>query len=141
MVLTEDEYDIQIGSDGDILTRDFFDTAILMSIFCERRATPAEVPESYRRRGWIGNESTPGFEIGSKLWIYYQERLTLSLLSGIESVVRSGLTWMVEDGIMQSFDVSASLKGGKVVISIPTKRPGSKVEHRYYDFWDNTGTD
>lgn len=139
-VLVGDNFDLQIGDDGDIVTADFFDTAILMSIFCERRATPSEVPESERRRGWIGNESTPGFEIGSKLWLYYQARVTRSILSGLESVIRAGLQWMVDDGIAESIEVNAELSGGKVVVDIPTKRPSSKVERRYYDLWENTGT-
>lgn len=139
-VLVGENFDLQIGPDGDIVTADFFDTAILMSIFCERRAGASEVPESERRRGWIGNESTPGFEIGSKLWLYYQARVTRSILSGLESVVRDGLQWMVDDGIMQSFEVAAELRGGRVIVDIPTKRPSSKVEHRYYDLWENTGT-
>jgi len=136
--LTEN-YDIQIGPDGDILTDDFFDTAIRMSLFCERRAEPSEVPESHRRRGWIGNESTPGFEIGSKLWLYSQAKLTRSLLSGIESVVRSGLQWMVDDGIADSIDAVATIKNGTIVVDIPTARPGSQVDQRYYALWENTG--
>ena len=31
-------YDFSLDASGDILTEDFFDTAILMSLFCERRA-------------------------------------------------------------------------------------------------------
>lgn len=139
-VLEGDNFDLQIGADGDIVTADFFDTAILMSIFCERRATPSEVPESERRRGWIGNESTPGFEIGSKLWLYYQARVTRSILSGLESVILAGLQWMIDDGIAESIEVNAELSGGRVVVDIPTKRPSSKVERRYYDLWENTGT-
>ena len=46
-------FDFNIGSNGDIETENFFDTAILMSIFCERRATASEVPESH--------PSVPGF--------------------------------------------------------------------------------
>lgn len=138
-VLVGDNFDLQIGDDGDIVTADFFDTAILMSVFCERRASPSEVPQSERRRGWIGNESTPDFEIGSKLWLYYQARVTRSILSGLESVILAGLQWMVDDGIAESIEVNAELSGGRVVVDIPTKRPSSKVERRYYALWENTG--
>ena len=85
-VLANNNYDLQIDSNGDILTDDFFDTSLLVSLFAEQRATPSEMPESHRRRGWIGNESTPGFEIGSKLWLYSQARVTRTLLSDIDSI-------------------------------------------------------
>ena len=58
-------YDIQIASNGDILTQDFFDTYILVSLFSNRRANESEVLVPELRGGWIGNESTPGFEQGS----------------------------------------------------------------------------
>ena len=138
-VLSDDNFDLQIGADGDIVTADFFDTSIFMSIFCERRASPSEVPESYRRRGWIGNESTPGFEIGSKLWLYYQARASRSILAGVESVIRAGLQWMVDDKIAESIEVDAELSGGQIAVEILTKRPSSKVERRYYQLWENTG--
>ena len=73
-------YDIQLGDDGDILTEDAFDTAIIVSIFSDRRADESEALIPEMRRGWIGNESTPGIEIGSKLWLYEQARLTRTIL-------------------------------------------------------------
>ena len=63
-------YDFEWTESGDISTDQTLDTYILMCLFEEQRATPAEVPESNRRRGWSGNESTPGFEQGSKVWLF-----------------------------------------------------------------------
>ncbi len=48
-------YDIDIDSSGDIDKTDGFDTAILMSFFCERRADESEVTVAELRRGWVGN--------------------------------------------------------------------------------------
>jgi len=132
-------YDIVIDSVGDIQSKDFFDTAILMSLFCERRASSSEMPTSRLRRGWVGNESTPGFEIGSKLWLFEQSRLTRSVLNGLGSVAKEGLNWMVEDGIASSVDASALLQDGVVKLNITITRPNSTVVNRYYDLWENTG--
>jgi len=133
------DYDIQFGTDGDVVTEDFLDTAIYMSLFCERRANASEVPESHRRRGWIGNEATPGFEIGSKLWLYEQARVTRSILLGVQSAILNGLTWMIEDGISISHEVEATLTTGQIAVIVTMSRPGSKVDKRYYTLWENTG--
>ena len=139
LVLNNGLYDMQLGADGDILTEDFFDTALLMSIFCERRANSSEVVESHRRRGWIGNESTPGFEIGSKLWLYEQARINRDTLNGIETVTRIGLQWFVDDNIAINITISTGLSNGSVVLQIDITRSGSKVDRRYFTLWDNTG--
>lgn len=132
-------YDISINSEGDIATADFFDTALEMSIHCERRATASEVPQSHRRRGWIGNESTPGFEIGSKMWLYQQSRLTRTTLNGIETAVRNGLQWLVDDGYAVNVEPSVNLKDGVVTLIIKIFRTSSPVELRQFKLWDNTG--
>lgn len=133
------DFDMQIGADGDILTKDFFDTALLMSLFCERRADPSEVPESHRRRGWIGNESTPDFEIGSKLWLYEQARATRTVLRGIETVVLNGLQWFIDDEYAINNTAVSSLNLGSITLTVTINRPNSKVEKRFFELWDNTG--
>lgn len=138
-VLSDLVYDLQIATNGDIQTADFFDTSILMSLYCERRATSSEVPESERRRGWIGNESTPGFEIGSKLWLYEQARVTRTTLNGVESAVLSGLQWMVDDGIATNVSTAATLSSGKITIEAIIERPSSQVDRRYYELWQGSG--
>lgn len=133
-------YDFSLDPSGDIETKESFDTSILMSIFCERRALPSEMPISHYRRGWIGNESTPGFEIGSKLWLYEQSRITRSVLNGVSSVIKEGLEWMVEDKIAESIEVRSFMREtGTIETEISIARPSSKVEKRYFELWENTG--
>ena len=137
--LTAGIYDMQIDTNGDIQTEDFFDTSLLMSLFCERRASASEMPDSELRRGWIGNESTPDFEIGSKLWLYSQARVTRTTLNGIETAVKNGLQWMVDDGLAVSVDVTAILGNGSIAVTIDIKRVNSSVDRRYFELWNNTG--
>lgn len=133
-------YDFSLDETGDIKTEDFFDTSILMSIFCERRASANEMPASHYRRGWIGNESTPSFEIGSKVWLFEQSRLTRETLNGINSVVKEGLQWMIDDKIALEILVSSSLgQNNSIAIEVIITRPNSKVEKRYFELWENTG--
>ena len=103
--------DITFTSVGDISMTESLDTAINMSIFAEVRAEPSEVPQSHRRRGWIGNESTPGIEMGSKLWLFEQARITAGNLAELSVIVNNGLKWLVEQDIAISTAVDASYKG------------------------------
>lgn len=133
-------YDISLDSSGDIKTQDFFDTSILMSIFCERRAENHEMPVPQYRRGWIGNESLGGFEIGSKVWLYEQERLTRNTINGINSVIKECLKWMITDNIAKNVSVFTTLeKNNTIAAKVTITRSNSKVEKRFFELWENTG--
>lgn len=132
-------YDIQLGSDGDILTQDFFDTAIIVSLFTERRANESEVLDPALRRGWVGNESTPGFEQGSKIWLFEQARITRSVLNGLSTAVKDALEWFVDSGFADSIDaveVTATTTG--ITLSTNIRRPNSQVDRQFFTLWDNT---
>jgi phage gp46-like protein len=132
-------YDLEIDSNGDIKTVDSFDSAIIVSLFAEKRADESEISLPQFRRGWIGNESTPNIEIGSKLWLYSQSRLTEKIKSGIENAARECLLWLVEDNFAVSIDtVKATIITEGVALEIIIRRPNSEVLKRNYTLWDNT---
>jgi phage gp46-like protein len=128
-------YDFALDSNGDIETADQLDTALLMSLFCERRAAPSEMPHPEQRRGWIGNEATPGFEIGSKLWLYEQARVTRTVLNGIQTEALDAVNWMVEDGIAAKVDATVTTEQ----LTVQLYRPSSEVVNVYYRLWEGTG--
>jgi phage gp46-like protein len=131
----DDNGDISFGSDGDILTADQLDTAILMSLQCERRASASEMPLPELRRGWIGNVSTPGFEMGSKLWLYEQARVTRTTLNGLETEAMVGLQWLIDDGLAVNITVSSSINGIEGIL----QRPNSQTQTFFYNLWEGTG--
>ena len=135
----EGYYDISFTADGDIETSQSLDTAILMSLFVEQRASASEMPESSRRRGWQGNESTPGFQMGSKLWLFEQSKITRNMLSQIGSAVTESLKWMVDDSIAISATATGFFRAGSAQIEVVLSRPSSPVEKRLYEIWNNTG--
>ena len=140
-ILNDDKgyYDFDWTESGDISTDQALDTAILMSIFNEVRASAAEVPESNARRGWLGNQSTPEFEQGSKQWLFGQERLTGSVLAELGPVVRNGLQWIIDEGIAVSVEVgNARIINNAVTIEVSLGRSGSVVEKKVYELWENT---
>ena len=131
-------YDFSIGPDGDILTEDFFDTAILYSLFGERRASSDEMVEPQQRRGWIGNSAD--FENGSKLWLLRQARLTRENLNRIQDEAAKSLAWLVSDGYAASIDNPvASVSNGNVTLNVTIRRSRDKVIRKFYTLWENTG--
>ena len=129
-------YDFSL-EDGDIKTAEFFDTAIIYSLFGERRASPNEVVVPQLRRGWIGND---GFENGSKLWLLSQARLTRSVLNRIEDEAAKALQWLVDDGYAVSIDPPiATLSSGRVDLNVIIRRSRDKVVRKFFTLWENTG--
>ena len=131
-------YDFQLDEDGDILTADFFDTALLYSIFGERRASSDEVVDAQLLRGWIGNSED--FENGSKIWLLRQARLTRDTLNQLEDEAEKALQWLVDDGLAVALgDINATLSNGAVRLDITIFRSRDKVVRRFFILWENTG--
>ncbi len=135
----KDYYDFEWTSDGDIPVSEALDTTILMAIYEEERANNSEIAIDELRRGWIGNESTPGFEQGSKFWMFEQERITTSMLAELGTVINNGLQQLVDDNIAISTSANAFLKNGVINIEVIFERPSGKIERRLFTLWDNTG--
>lgn len=140
VIETRVKWDISLDESGDILTEDFFDTAILVSLFAQRRASESEVLLSHLRRGWIGNESFENdFEIGSKIWLYEQARTTRDTMNGISAATSEGLQWFIDQGYATNIDVATVLVNGEVSLQIDISRPNSKVDRRFYSLWNASG--
>ena len=110
-----------------------------MSIMAEVRADSSEMAESHRRRGWIGNESTDGIELGSKMWLFEQARITASNLAELGVIINNGLKWLVEQDTAISTSVTAFYRNGIVHVEVILVRASSAVEKRFFELWNNTG--
>lgn len=142
VVLNADKgyYDFEWTATGDISTDSTLDTYILMCIFEEQRATASEIPPAYKRRGWIGNTSTPGFEQGSKTWLFEQERITGTVLAELGVIVRNALQPFIDDNIASDVQVETPFyRNGRVCVFVNLFRDGSKVDRRFFELWENTG--
>lgn len=136
---TAGEYDFSINAEGDITNGDFFDSSMQYSILGERRALASEVQASHRRRGWIGNEHSD-YENGSKIWLFEQEKLTRTVLNGLNSEGINALQWMIDDSFaVGSLASNSTVIGNGVGLFIDIQRPSSRVEQRFFELWNNTG--
>lgn len=133
-------YDLTV-TNGALGTVDNFDTALQMSVYCERRADGSEVLPSEERRGWWGNvlSSIENFEIGSKLWVVSQSRLTRNTLNRITAYAQDCTDWLVQGGYLEKVEVETtkiSDTGVRLVFNL--YRTASKTETKFFDLWTDT---
>ena len=131
-------FDLSLSESGDFETVNSLDSSILYAIYGERRASDSEVPISQYRRGWIGNEGED-FENGSKLWLFEQSRITLTVLSDISKVANESLDYLVVDGFCNKVQTNAFLENQIVKLRIQIFISPSEVETRVFELWKNTG--
>lgn len=138
---TDGTYDISFNADGDFETTEGLDTGILLSLLEERRANESEVSTPQNRRGWVGSDlgDIAVYELGSKLWLLQQERLTTDTLNRAVDYARQSLQWMLDDGIATKLNVTGEIEYPEgIKLFIVLTRENNKVESFYYNLWDNT---
>jgi len=125
---------------SDLLTDDSLETAVLVSLFTDRRASVEQLPAGETdQRGYWGDIVPPveGDTIGSLLWLLAREKATSETLSRAREYCQEALAWMIDDKIATSVDVAAEwIRAGVMGIAIQINRPdGSTVGYRYDYNW------
>ncbi|MCP4448270.1 MAG: hypothetical protein GY811_23465 [Myxococcales bacterium] len=124
--------------DDDLEADDGLRTAILLSLFTDRRADQGdELPGGEDdRRGWWGDEflQNENDRMGSKLWMLERSTITENLVPSVERHALQALEWLIDDGVASSVDVLAEVDGDRVSYLVSIGRPGEdlarfKFEH------------
>lgn len=130
-----------VALDGyDLQRDDGLDTAVVISLFTDRRATadqlPAELPQD-DLRGWWGDVRpiVAGDKTGSHLWLLAREKQTSETLSRARKYVRDALQWMIDDRVSPKVDTRVSyLRRGVMLIEADIYRPGGKLARYRYEY-------
>ncbi len=118
-----------------------FETAIIVSLLSDARASAATVTIPSRRGGWVGNIETAdtGRQYGSRLWTFNQARLTDGILNDISVAAQESLAWMIQDGVAKSVSaVAVQSDTREATINIAIVTPAG-TEERYSLKWRQTG--
>lgn len=136
-------FDLIIDEDqADFETTDGLESAIVVSVFSDRRAYKDEVGDPMRRRGWIGDlvSEVPGDLHGSGLWLYEQSRLTQEVVTGVRQEAEQCLEWMIQEDLVVS--VSAAVASDPVKrqlrLVITTSSPTGGTSVRAYELANAT---
>jgi phage gp46-like protein len=113
-------------------------TAILISLFTDRRAAPDDaIPDGSRDpRGWWGDlgRSVP---IGSRLWLLDRSKATTDVLNRAHDYVVEALQWLITDGVVAKFDLTVEwTRPNMLGIRIIAHQPdGKSVPFNYAWAW------
>lgn len=132
-------YDFVV-KDNKIEEINHYETAILMLLFMEKRASSSESILPERARGWWGNllNDDPTFEVGSKIWILEQSRLDSATAEYIRTQAQQSLNYLVEKGFLKSVSVSArvpDMQTGSLYLDVTYSVDGTNSDKIIIDAW------
>lgn len=128
--------------DHDLASEPGLETAVLLSLFTDRRAQPDDEPPSNDpndRRGWWADPfaAVEGDRIGSRLWLLDRAVNSHETARRAEEYVREALAWMIEDRVVSRIDVAIDTVGQRLRIGVTLQRPGlDAVSFRFAHVWD-----
>ena len=122
--------DVQVEL-NDLSVDDGLRTAVLLSLFHDRRAEETDVlPDAGTdRRGWWADSlaEISGDRIGSLLWLLSRSKNLQEALSRAEEYSREALRWLLEDKVAERVEVSAAAaSGNKLELLVEVYRPHQK---------------
>ncbi len=132
-----------VDYDSDLATDKGLMTAVLLSLFTDRRAEVDDVPPSgdpTDRRGWWADEfaAVRGDKFGSRLWLLDRSKSTNETALRAKEYINEALAWMIEDRVIASVDVAVERTGAALWITVGLNRPGrDQVSFRFAHTWDN----
>lgn len=137
--LTPDKFglfDISVEDDN-FASVEGLDSAIYTSLFTDGRAPAYNVPESFRRRGWIGNVLSAKIPT-SLLWLLDQSRLTQETTNLAKLYAEESLQWMLDEKIAKNFEVQVFRESRGIMVQIDLIGFNDQT-NRFYVLWQRTG--
>jgi len=144
-----------LESDADLAT------AVIISLFSDRLANADDpIPDAGNtaqpdRRGWWGDtdvavdaaeQAVSGNLIGSRLWLLSREKRTETTRQRAETYGKEALQWLIDDGVAQAADVSASWAAASGngfdrlnLVATITRNSGQVVQLQYDWAWQQIG--
>ena len=106
-------------------------TAILISLFTDRVASPDDViPDGTNNpRGWIGDVGS-AYPIGSRLWLLDRSKQTSDVLIKARGYCKEALQWLIDDEVVVKFDITTEWTRSQMLgIQITAFKPDGATEN------------
>ncbi len=133
--------------DSDLASDRGLETAVILSLFTDRRASDDDKPPSgdaRDRRGWWADQfaRVAGDRHGSRLWLLDRAKLTHETSLQAKEYAREALAWMIEDRVASSIDLVVELTDRALLIAVGVNRPGrDSITYRFARSWDHMQED
>ena len=118
------------------------DTLVLISLFTDAEATPAEIAAAglNQQRGWWADADSvrpaDTHRLGSKLWLLSREKLNLATRRRAETYPRESPQWLIDRGMASAVTVkAASPRPGWLALEVSIERASSLLP-RYSKLWE-----
>jgi len=124
---------------GDLKADDGLETAVLISLFTNRRVTEEELPLFITdKMGWWADEISEIEDdpIGSKIWVLERAKILPDTAARLEGFAQEALNWLIEDGIAESIQtLSEIIANERIDLEIRIFRPpGDDIPFKF--IWD-----
>jgi phage gp46-like protein len=129
--------DFDLASDRGLMT------AVILSLFIDRRAQDDDAPPSgddNDRRGWWADQfaDIEGDLVGSRLWLLDRSKRTNETLLRGKEYALEALQWMISDRVVSVVDVTLETSPNALLIAVGLQRPGrDPVSFRFAHTWDH----
>lgn len=137
-----DTFDFAL-SNSDLKLDEGLRTAVIISLFTDRRVTKDEVLLGQAQRGWWADtlEEIEGDKWGSKLWLLERAKQTTLTLTQAVEYAKEALQWMIDDELADKIDVEASYPiNGFLSLSVMIQKPnGEKLNYAFDKEWKIEG--
>ena len=120
---------------GDLyqIPEDELESAVIMSLFTDARATEEEYEEikdwEFSRRGYWA-EQLDGVKLGSKLWLLNRAPRNEDTLERAATYTKEALNWLIQDGIAESLEAETSYEQDDLLIDIKINGTILQVHYR-----------
>lgn len=134
--------------DGDLASDEGLQTAVILSLFTDRRAEPDdEIPDgSDDRRGFWGDAIPPIVDgetleedrFGSRLWLLDREKKITEVVNKAREYCEEALEWMIKIKIVNRIEIETFAQGDDILAAqMRMYRPnGDAVNFRFDKIWE-----
>lgn len=114
-------------------------TAIVISLFSNRRADPDDVVDGDYRGGWWGDSfaTVNGFQIGSRLWLLSRQKATQDVANRAQQYCYEALQWLVDQFVVASILVETEIHPlFTLAIGVTVTKPdGTTIPFKFQYVW------
>lgn len=131
------EIDLAV-SETDIETDAGLQSAIMISLFTDKRASVDELPagETDQRGYWGDALEEDGSSLGSKLWLLDRSKITNKELDRAKAYCEEALKWLIDEKIASSVTVTVERRGDKRFIVVEVARKNG-TDAKFSYVWNN----
>lgn len=129
------QFDLAI-EDGDLATETGLETAVIISLFTDRRALANDnLPDGTNdRRGyWVDVYNDR--PLGSRLWLLFREKEQDEVLRRAKIYAEEALVWLLEDEIAETLEVEVwHVRRDTLGLRVTIRQGNRQLLERQYDY-------